>query len=84
MKNIKIKNLGDKLAGISFEDAENNVSFIVYKEDVEKIMKKLKNKESFSIKSFSGKDIIFAIANVSNNFIVLDVFTGNIVEFNID
>lgn len=82
MRNIKIKEFGENLVGVSFGGGK--VSFLTYKENVKLIKEKLLKKESFSVKSLTGKDIVFTVSEHLCCYIVSDSHTGNTTSVYVD
>ncbi len=70
---IKVKDLGDHITGISI----SNVSFVVWKEEVESILKKFQRREEGSIITVSKKKISFTFSPQLNSFVVSDSHTGD-------
>ncbi|RUM50009.1 MAG: hypothetical protein DSY47_02655 [Hydrogenothermus sp.] len=79
---MRIKEFGENLVGISFGNGE--VSFLTYRENIKIIRERIIKKESFSIRSLTGKDIVFIINDNLRCYIVSDSHTGDTVSIYFD
>ena len=79
-RHIKLTPLGKHLVGISID----NVSFVVWKEEAESILKKFQRREEGSIITISMKKISFTFSPQLNSFVVSDSHTGDYAVISVE